>query len=115
MTVHRALKEKLLLVTQENTQLLKEIAREKERHMKLSQEIKGESMNEKTASNSSRTVNAVEEKTNLSRIALRQEQEIEQLKLEIQSMRTKRGNYYQYTMTDLSNSLSALTLTFFLC
>jgi len=94
---HTALKNKLLLVTQENTKLLKEIAREKQRQMKLDEDIHAaeEEEKEKQASNnggSSRTtVNAAEDKAKLLAIAHRQEQEIEQLESEIQSLRTKRG------------------------
>jgi hypothetical protein len=94
-----ALKDKLLLVTQENTKLLKEIAREKQRQMKLDEDIHAaeEEDKEKKASNnggSSRTtVNAAEDKAKLLAIAHRQEQEIEQLESEIQSLRTKRGKF----------------------
>ena len=94
-----ALKDKLLLVTQENTKLLKEIAREKERQMKLDEDIHAaeEEDKEKKASNnggSSRTtVNAAEDKAKLLAIAHQQEQEIEQLESEIQSLRTKRGKF----------------------
>ena len=94
-----ALKDKLLLVTQENTKLLKEIAREKERQMKLDEDIHAaeEEDKEKQASNnggSSRTtVNAAEDKAKLLAIAHQQEQEIEQLESEIQSLRTKRGKF----------------------
>lgn len=94
-----AVKDKLLLVTQENTKLLKEIAREKERQMKLDKDIHAaeEEEKEKKASNnggSSRTtVNAAEDKAKLLAIAHRQEQEIEQLESEIQSLRTKRGKF----------------------
>ena len=94
---HLALKDKLLFVTQENTKLLKEIASLKERHMALLEEIKdATSSNEKRALDASRTMNASSEKAKLLAVANRQEQEIELLKLEIESLRTKRGNC-QYT------------------
>jgi type IV secretory pathway VirJ component len=97
---HAALKDKLLLVTQENTKLLKEIAREKQLQMKLDEDIQA-AEEEKQASNnigSSRTtVNAAEDKAKLLAIAHRQEQEIQQLESEIQKLRTKRGKYcYEY-------------------
>ena len=99
---HAALKDKLLLVTQENTKLLKEIAREKQRQMKLDEDIHAaEEEEEKQASNNSgssrTTVNAAEDKAKLLAIAHRQEQEIQQLQSEIQKLRTKRGKYcYEY-------------------
>ncbi len=90
---HLALKDKLLFVTQENTKLLKEIASLKGRQMGLLEEIKdATSSNEKRASNDSRATNAASEKANLKEVASRQEREVELLRLEIQSLRTKRGN-----------------------
>ena len=94
---HLALKDKLLIVTQENTKLLKEIASLKGRHMGLLEEIKdATSSNEKRASNDSRAMNAASEKAKLKEVASRQEREVELLKLEIQSLRTKRGNLIVY-------------------
>jgi hypothetical protein len=89
---HLALKDKRLSITQENTKLLKEIASLKERHLKLLEEIKdATSFNEKKAVNASRTMNTAPEKAKLLTVANDQEQEVELLKLEIQSLRTKRG------------------------
>lgn len=96
---HTALKDKLLLVTHENTKLLKEVAREKQRQMKVDEDIHAAKENEENqASNNSSssrttTVNAAEDKAKLLAIAHRQEQEIQQLQNEIQSLRTKRGKY----------------------
>ena len=89
---HLALKDKLLFVTQENTKLLKEIASLKGRHMCMLEEIRdATSSNEKRASNDSRATDAASEKAKLKDAASRQEREVELLKLEIQSLRTKRG------------------------
>ena len=94
---HLALKDKLLIVTQENTKLLKEIASLKGRHMGMLEKIKGAtSTNEKRASNDSHATNAASEKAKLKDVASRQEREVELLKLEIQSLRTKRGNLIVY-------------------
>ena len=90
---HLTLKDKLLFVTQENTKLLKEIASLKGRHMGMLEKIKGAtSTNEKRASNDSHATNAASEKAKLKDVASRQEREVELLKLEIQSLRMKRGN-----------------------
>jgi len=115
---HTALKNKLLLVTQENTKLLKEIAREKQRQMKLDEDIHAaeEEEKEKQASNnggSSRTtVNAAEDKAKLLAIAHRQEQEIEQLESEIQSLRTKRGKLMMMVFLKLSSCHVLKTTSF---
>lgn len=95
---HLALKDKLLSITQENTKLLKEIASLKERHLTLLEEIKdAKSFNEKKEVNASRTI---PETAKLLTVANDQEQEVELLKLKIQSLRTKRGKVaplYNYT------------------
>jgi len=91
---HFALKDTLLSVTQENTKLLKEIAVLKEQHMKLDGEIKdASSCKKKRESTISRQSDAASEKAKLLALANRQEQEIELLKLEIQSLKTKCGKW----------------------
>jgi hypothetical protein len=91
---HITLKDELLFITKDNTKLLKEIATLKGRHMELLEKIKdATSSNEKRASNESLAMNAASEKAKLKEVASRQEREVEQLKLEIQSLRTKRGNF----------------------
>jgi hypothetical protein len=89
---HLALKDKLLSITHENTKLLKEIASLKQQHLSLLQEMKdAKSFNEKKEVNASRTIDTAPEKAKLLTVANAQEQEVELLKLEIQSLRTKRG------------------------
>ncbi|KAL3817411.1 hypothetical protein ACHAXA_011040 [Cyclostephanos tholiformis] len=75
---------------EDNTELLKEIASLKERHLALLKDAT--SFNEKKAINASRTMNTTPEKAKLLAVANQQKQEIELLKLEIQSLRTKRGH-----------------------
>jgi len=89
---HLALKDKLLFVTQENTKLLKEIASLKGRQMGLLEEIKDATSSNEKSVDDSRATNAASEKANLKEVASRQEREVELLRLEIQSLRTKRGN-----------------------
>lgn len=88
-----ALQSKFLSVTRENTKLLKEVAVLKEQHMKLNEDIKDvSSCNEKRDSQKSHQSNAASEKSKLVALASRQEQEIELLNLEIQSLKTKCGH-----------------------
>ena len=91
---HLELKDKLLSVTQENTALLKEIAALKEHHMKINEEIKdASSYKKKRVSKISEQNDAASEKSKLVALASRQEREIELLKLEIQSLKTKCGTW----------------------
>ena len=86
---HVQLKTNLLAVTTENTKLLTEIAALKSQHMKINAEIKeASSYNEKRRHSPAASENKAKSLT----LATRQEQEIELLKLEIKSLRTKCGH-----------------------
>ena len=85
-----ALKDKLLLATQENTGLLKKIAALKEEQFKLNEKIRdATSHKEKRGSTVTSQRDAASEKGKLLALANRQEQEIELLKLEISRLKTK--------------------------
>lgn len=88
----QALKRKLLATTNENTMLLKEIAELKAQHIKLNEDIKTASCSHSdTRASRVGKEDVASEKAKLLAVANRQEQEIEMLKLEIKSYKTKCG------------------------
>ncbi|KAL7552289.1 hypothetical protein ACHAWF_017791, partial [Thalassiosira exigua] len=90
---HRTLKRQLLSVTQENTRLLHEVAALKKQLMKVQDEVKeANSYNQKREVKVSNQRDASLQKAKLLSVATRQEKEIELLKLEIQSLKTKCGH-----------------------
>lgn len=90
---HLELKNKLLSVTQDNTKLLKEIASLKEHQLKLNGDLKeASSYNKQKQKDSKLAHQNASERAKLLSLASRQEHEIQLLKLEIQSLKTKCGH-----------------------
>jgi len=92
---HLAIKDKLLSTTRENTKLLKEVATLKEQHMKFEEAIK-DVASCKQKPTCARGV-AASEKSKMLALKNRQKQEIELLKLEIKSFKTKCGEWLAAT------------------
>lgn len=85
------LKDKLLCVTNENTQLLRNISSLREQHMQLNEDIQNMSSSGKNGGAKKDHSDASEHMKFLA-LASQQKQEIERLQLEIQSLKSKKGH-----------------------